>query len=60
MQVIYLLTRAGVIIHAYATLELAQRFYPGTWEEEYNGPIRVPEYWNLGDARIYKLPILTT
>lgn len=49
---IYLLFRAGQFLHAFRKLRTAQEFFPGTWEPVYNGPIRIAEEWNLGDAKI--------
>jgi hypothetical protein len=58
MTTVYVLTRSPNILRVYLRLDDAQRFFPGRWEPEHNGPIRAPEVWRLGDASIRALPLL--
>ena len=52
-QIVYILERAGKFVSVHRSLESSKAVYPGTWEGVYNGPIRTPDEWNLGDARIF-------
>ena len=53
-MVVYILSRAGVVVGVYELLLAAKAYYPGEWVPVHNGPIRAPEEWSLGDAKITK------